>query len=241
MPSISNEQPPQDTEPKLTEFLSRMFTQVSIAFKQVNFFIPNFVLPNKLQVGTVHYFGQAIPPDIVYAGFWGYTDSGWVYLGANNSVEAAYGGLAQFNNIPLPDINGDWQTIPYEAGMLVEPRRVIQDADNNTIDMQDEGVYRFGFTMSLRHDEKNNGRAINIRLRNPVSGVVSDVVSVGTGRDTDVTFFTTSSLVDTDETQGMGSSILVEMRADTSDAKEIYEDVILTESTFDVNQISEMG
>ncbi len=81
MPSISSEQPPEGTEIRLTEYLSRMFVQMNIALDQTKDFDVLYVVPDKLRIGKLYYFGAAVLPDISGEGIWIYKSTGWVLLG----------------------------------------------------------------------------------------------------------------------------------------------------------------
>lgn len=237
MPTISTGDVPEGLSEELEEYFNRKFVEINIALGNNGQMIKHPLMPNSISEGKVYYFSQPILPDIEHIGFWGYTDRGWVYLGSDHSVEAAYGGLRQVADAVYPNITDVWQTVQFDTPMLDTPKQVEQDVANNALTILDEGIYRAGFSFSVRHDEKNNGRALNFRMRNPTSGYVSDILSVGTGRDTDASYFSISMLFEAVDI-GIGTDVIVEVRADTSDLKEIYENVIVTESTFDVNSVS---
>ena len=80
MASISNEQPPADTEFSLREYLSRRFIEVGIALSQSKKFPPIYTLPEKPQDGNVEYFGVIIGTTITSIGFWGFENGVWVKL-----------------------------------------------------------------------------------------------------------------------------------------------------------------
>ena len=79
---IGSEQPPEDVDVPLKEFLSRQFVQVNIALEQNNDFDVRYVLPAKLRVGKIYYFGAAVATTpITGEGWWGFKSTGWVQLG----------------------------------------------------------------------------------------------------------------------------------------------------------------
>ena len=81
MANIPIEQPPVGTDDMLTEYLTRMFINTDIALRKDNYFVPQYVMPDKLQVGRTYFFGDAILPDIDQEGLWVYKSTGWSYLG----------------------------------------------------------------------------------------------------------------------------------------------------------------
>ena len=80
MKFISSEQPPEEVEPVLKEYLSRMLGQVNFALRDVNRMPKIYVLPDKPQDGQLAYFGQIIGATITSVGFWGYEAGTWVKL-----------------------------------------------------------------------------------------------------------------------------------------------------------------
>jgi hypothetical protein len=82
---ISNEQPPENTEETLREFLKRRFIDIAIALSQDPKFTERKEMPYKPQTGAVHYFGDPLDhgydPAITQEGFWGLRSDGWVFLG----------------------------------------------------------------------------------------------------------------------------------------------------------------
>jgi len=79
MPSISGEQPPEGTEVRLKEYLSRMFIQMNMALDQTKDFDVLYVIPDKLKVGKLYYFGAGIvgDPIINQEGLYLYKSDGW--------------------------------------------------------------------------------------------------------------------------------------------------------------------
>ena len=75
------EQPPEGTDDKLKEYLSRMFINVDLALSNRDQLKKCSVLPDKPSIGKVYYFTQVIGATITAEGYWGYTSSGWVQLG----------------------------------------------------------------------------------------------------------------------------------------------------------------
>ena len=82
---ISNEQPPDEIDGNLKEFLKRRFIDVGIALKQDPGFAPRKEMPYKPQTGAMHYFNNPAAHNydaaITQEGFWGLRSDGWVFLG----------------------------------------------------------------------------------------------------------------------------------------------------------------
>ena len=83
--AISQEQPPEDTEEDLREYLARRFIDVGVALTQDARFEPRKEMPYKPQTGAMHYFNDPANHNydaaITSEGFWGLKSTGWVFLG----------------------------------------------------------------------------------------------------------------------------------------------------------------
>ena len=77
---IPIEQPPEGTDADMADYIVRQLVTINTALQR-NRFNPQYVLPNKLFVGLVVYFGDAILPDITQEGLWLYKSTGWELLG----------------------------------------------------------------------------------------------------------------------------------------------------------------
>lgn len=76
------EQPPVSTEEELREYLARNNIQIGYELTNNNQ-IPRFTdLPNKVSVGKIYYFKNAVPahPVITAEGYYGYKSTGWVLI-----------------------------------------------------------------------------------------------------------------------------------------------------------------
>ena len=62
---IGGEQPPESTDIRLREYLSRQFILLNIALEQNNDFDILYVHPDKFRVGKLYYYGAAIAGDSV--------------------------------------------------------------------------------------------------------------------------------------------------------------------------------
>ena len=83
--NISIEQPPEGTDPALTEYLTRQAEQVSSVFTGADIFVQRHTMPLKYAEGTVINFGSAIDPDITEPGLWLYTNEEWVQIATGDT------------------------------------------------------------------------------------------------------------------------------------------------------------
>jgi len=83
--NISIEQPPEGTDPALTEYLTRQAEQVSSVFTGADIFVQRHTMPLKYSEGTVINFGSAIDPDITEPGLWLYTNDAWVQIATGDT------------------------------------------------------------------------------------------------------------------------------------------------------------
>ena len=187
--------PPESIDGDLQRYLSRLFLQTEICLNQNNKIAISGTLPNKPRNGNIYYFNQVILPDILSAGFYGYADDEWVYLGANHSVTAAYGGVRITSPWSAADIGATWQTVAFDAEMLTIPRGIIQDTVNDGLGLQVAGVYSFGANLDVQHDEVNAGRVLQVRLHNPTTGLSSLPINIGTGINTSHTNISISGVL----------------------------------------------
>lgn len=80
MPSIPQELP-NTGDVELTGFLNRLIQNVNLAFLDVQYFEPKYILPTRVRVGEVHYFGAAIPTTAITGeGLWAYKSTGWTQI-----------------------------------------------------------------------------------------------------------------------------------------------------------------
>lgn len=87
MSLITDERPPEGTDPHLSEYLSRMFRDARLSDDQSAQIPKMTMLPDNLSVGKIYYFENAISgTDIDAAGYWGYTSEGWERLNGSQYV-----------------------------------------------------------------------------------------------------------------------------------------------------------
>ena len=84
MPSISQEQPPQDIDDSLRSYLSRRFISIGNALNRTHEFVERKQPPPKPQTGDIYYFGDPLThnydPAITSEGWWGMKSTGWVLI-----------------------------------------------------------------------------------------------------------------------------------------------------------------
>lgn len=80
MSGLPLEQPPEDENVNLTEWLARMMILISAEFERGLQLEPFVELPDKVQEGMVRFFDIAIDPEIPEPGPYIYMDGEWVSL-----------------------------------------------------------------------------------------------------------------------------------------------------------------
>ena len=81
MPSIGTETPPSELDPSFKDYLVRMRVAINIALNSPDYFSPRTTMPRKFKVGSIYYFGAAIPlTDIISEGLWIYKSTGWTLI-----------------------------------------------------------------------------------------------------------------------------------------------------------------
>ena len=135
--NISIEQPPEGTDPALTEYLTRQAEQVSSVFTGADIFVQRHTMPLKYSEGTVINFGSVIDPDITEPGLWLYTNEEWVQIatGDTNVVPPTDAipddlkptTLVYFSAEVLPDITepGLWLYVDVDQWLLITPEAEV--------------------------------------------------------------------------------------------------------------------
>jgi len=235
MSKLGDITPPEGIEDNLRDYLRRLFLQTDIALGQNNKINISGILPEKPQSGNIYYFNQVILPDILYVGFWGYVDGEWIYLGADNSVEAAYGGIIVDSTTAIPDIDATWQTVTvFDEEMLITPRGIWQVIANDALRFEFAGVYSVNINMALMHNDVNSGRSIGIRLHNDTTNVNGDAIIIGTGRNTAITNISIAGVLFELETSGENNQIQIQIGG--GDA---YSNVSVQSAFFSATMVSE--
>lgn len=75
------EQPPYNTDLKLSSYLLRVLGMLERNIKLVEKIQPRTALPSRPEVGKIYYFSSTVLPTITAEGYWGYKSTGWVQLG----------------------------------------------------------------------------------------------------------------------------------------------------------------
>ena len=183
--SIGQEQPPIDIDPRLSEYLSRRFIDIGVQLDQASKFPPRKEMPYKPQVGDMQYFNDPInhdyDPVITSEGFWGLTSGGWVQVGR----DPGYGGIEQFTDSAVANINTTPVVIPANFGAVTDPKGVVQDLANNAIALDHSGVWNITFTLTLLFDGVNAGRQYGVQFYNATEDavIVTPLISVGRNQE----------------------------------------------------------
>lgn len=72
---------PANIDPDLSLFLRNNFIDINIALGNVNQIERINAIPDKLSIGKIYYFNNAIPTTpITSEGWWGFKSTGWVNI-----------------------------------------------------------------------------------------------------------------------------------------------------------------
>jgi hypothetical protein len=234
---ISNEQPPESTAEKLREFLARRFSDIAIALSQDPDFTPRKTMPYNPQIGAIHYFPDPsvhnFDPEILWEGFWGLTNNGWVYIGSDHSTLAQYGGIRLVTPEPFV-LDTTWRDIPFDSGIITNPVGVVQDPATNALYVQSNGVWRVSVVVTFHQDPLiNTARNFDLRIYNETRDIASPTLLFPTGRNVDTTEANAASIFELLFSTGP-EKMVVQIRTD-----DIYTNVEMIEANFSINQVSE--
>ena len=113
-----------------------------------------------------------------------------------NFTFAAYGGLRARDQNATNNLTALPIPLAFTDGTVTTPRGTVQDPANDRIQIIEDGVYMFGFTVMLRHDSSNSGRTFSLALYDETGGAfVGQGIPVGVGRNVTSTSFSTRYLV----------------------------------------------
>lgn len=145
------------------------------------------------------------------------------------------GGIENFTQPTLSDIDSTPQVIPAETGAIVFPRGMSQDTDNNAIVFRREGIWSAGFGFGLTFDEENFARNITIEFYDQTHDISlkSTVISVGrnqagTDRSVNLLVEVTDVLVNTEFVPRILS------------ASDTFTNVVLESYSFNVTFVDEL-
>jgi len=74
------EQPPINIDPALSEYLSRVLTNLENTQVSLDKIQPITIVPTRPVIGKIYYFSTAILPSITAEGYWGYKSTGWIQI-----------------------------------------------------------------------------------------------------------------------------------------------------------------
>lgn len=179
--SLPIEQPPPETEQQMSDYLVRQFVGVRDALDATTRLPSLFAVPAKPRNGDVRYFGQAIPPQIQYPGFWGYENGRWVPLG-----QAAYGGIVKINPTNYGTVaDGVWTTVDNWTGeLLANSLAVTQDFAASGLRIERPGLFSASIEAVATFDEAQQGRTLLARIRDVTLDLPGLEIPVFVGRNT---------------------------------------------------------
>ena len=154
---------------------------------------------------------------------------------ADQFTTAAYGGLSTEAEIGLSDLGATWQTVPFDALGVTNPRGITQDIVNDKLGFPYKGIYSVSMFLSLSHNEVNAGREMQIRVYNPDTATGGVGIVVGTGRNMSVTVASATILLEVSDTDPDNNHLQIQIRS----ATDSYTSVILESANFDANMVSE--
>ena len=111
-------------------------------------------------------------------------------------VAAGYGEVNLATPTALPDIGIGWTTLLFDTNSLAAPRNVTQDAANNGLRFDIEGVFLANINFTLVHNEDNAGREIEVRIYNATKAVGGVGTSIGIARNQPATNFSAAIMAE---------------------------------------------
>lgn len=149
-------------------------------------------------------------------------------------VGAGYGGVIRDTGQNMGLLSG-WRAIEFNVAELPTPRYVTQDVINFGVVLTTGGIWRYSLGCTLHHNEAQGSRTMDVRVWNLTDTVVaSRVVPVGIARNTTVTSFEFSGLIDSSNA-GLINKIL---QAQISSV-DVVTDVIIDSGGFSFNHVGE--
>jgi len=76
------------------------------------------------------------------------------------------------------------------------PKGITQDFANGSIAFTSDNIWIVNIVLSLSHNEKNNGRTVELRLYNTVTTLSSNPIRIAIGRNTPGTTYAGSLMVE---------------------------------------------
>ncbi len=114
-------------------------------------------------------------------------------------VAAGYGGITQETPTGIGDIGGgilNWETLVADTISTAVPRGVDQLLATNALSLNAAGVWSVSVSFSISHNEVNSSRQFSIRIFDITSASAGKATLIGIGRNSGVTTFATTFLLD---------------------------------------------
>lgn len=112
----------------------------------------------------------------------------------------AYGGVENFSNTAMSDINTTPQVIPTTSGAVPFPQGVVQDFANNGIIFNRDGVWNVTISATLIFLGVNNPRSYGVEFYNATKDEVIVTPLVPVGRNTEGSTPSASLLLSVEDT-----------------------------------------
>ena len=161
-----------------------------------------------------------------------WTGAGWEAL--KLWVAAGYGGILQSAPTALANIGAGWVTLVADATAVSTPRGVVQSTTNNSLEFDTAGVWRISVGVSLSHNESNGSRTFDVRLFDITSATGGNSTTIGVGRNTDTSTWSTSFLVDISP-----GEVGDEWRVEVGGTSDTISSVVENSFIFSANLVSE--
>lgn len=136
--------------------------------------------------------------------YWDSVVDDWVSINVTSLISeilqlftaAGYGGVKQNTPVAIADITATPQIIPTNAGAVATPLQITQDFANDGIRFLFRGTFVLSLSLSLEHNDVNNGRNFAIQLYNQTTGSLIATTLVGVGRNQAGTNYSTTLIAE---------------------------------------------
>ncbi|RKX23097.1 MAG: hypothetical protein DRP45_10880, partial [Candidatus Zixiibacteriota bacterium] len=159
----------------------------------------------------------------------------WIYLGSDYSVIAAYGGIRTPAPVAIPDLGAAWYTIiEMTEGAITEPRGIVQNTANSSLQFPYKGIYAASLNIVLTHVEENATTTFYVRVFSPSGGYSSASLPVVIPRNASATDIDVASLLLEIDDVNAGLDVVIQIGNG-----EIITGVTLVDAYFSAHSISE--
>lgn len=113
------------------------------------------------------------------------------------ALPIGYGGIRQTqSNVALPDIGAGWITLLADASTVRTPKQVSQRPGENGLTPEAYGIWEMSVNITLKFDETNAGREVQLRLYNVTEDAPRDSTTTGIGRNSAYLTFNVTFLIE---------------------------------------------